>query len=132
MPAAIPGHPAAAASSYPFTPNGSDREWAVIRSFTPHGPYVLTQVVQSVEGLDTAESLVQKAIDVQIKRLEGFTPADPNALAEVELDPTGLLARTLPAETNEKSTKNAVYSAPVPCTSRPTRSNRRRCSPTPG
>lgn len=110
-PATIPGHPEAAASSYPFTPTGSDREWAVIRSFTPHGPYVFMQLVQSADGLDAAAAMVQKVIDAQGPRVDEFTPADPNALAEVELDPTGLLARTLPAASNPNSTKNAVYSS---------------------
>ncbi|HEX7824470.1 MAG TPA: hypothetical protein VF477_06195, partial [Mycobacterium sp.] len=45
---AIPGHPDAMASTYPYTPHGSDKTRATIRSFTPHGPYVLMQFVQSV------------------------------------------------------------------------------------
>lgn len=110
-PVDIPGHPEAAASTYPFTPTGSDREWAVIRSFTPHGPYVLMQLVQSADGLDTAASLAAEVIDAQAPRLDDFVPAAPEALGQVELDPTGLLARTVPVETNPSSTKNAVYSA---------------------
>lgn len=109
-PAAIPGHPEAAASSYPFTPHESDREWTVIRSFTPHGPYVFMQLVQSVDGFDPAAALVRKAIEVQGPRIDGFTPAPVDALAEVPLDPSGLLAKTLPVEGSSAPTKNAVYS----------------------
>jgi len=109
-PVTIPGHPEAAASSYPFTPHESDREWAVIRSFAPHGPFVFMQIVQSVDGLDAATTLVQKAIDAQGPRIDEFTPAPADALADVPLDPTGLLAKTLPAANTTATSKNAVYS----------------------
>ncbi|WP_447691561.1 DUF7373 family lipoprotein [Mycolicibacterium sp. A43C] len=109
VPATIPGHPETLAFTYPFTPTGSDKPWAVIRSFTPHGPFVFMQLAQSVDGLDTAATLVQKVVDLQGPRVDKFSPADPDALGEVELDPTGLLAKTIPAESNTSSTKNAVY-----------------------
>ncbi len=108
-PATIPGHPEAAASTYPFTPHESGREWAVVRSFAPYGPFVFMQLVQSVDGLDAATALVQKAIDVQGPRIDDFDPAPVDALAEVPLDPTGLLAKTLPAANSAAKTKNAVY-----------------------
>ena len=103
---AIPGHPDAVASTYPFTPNGSDTARATVRSFTPHGPYVFMQFVQSTAGLDRATALVGKAIDTQGPVIDGFTPAGD--FATVPLDPTGLLARTLPAVVAETA-KNAVY-----------------------
>ena len=108
-PAAIPGHPEAAASTYPFTPIESDKEWTVIRSFAPHGPYVFMQLVQSVDGFDRAATLVQKAIDVQGPRIDEFRPAPADALADVPLDPDGLLAKTLPLVGSASPTKNAVY-----------------------
>ncbi|CAN7684080.1 DUF7373 family lipoprotein [Mycolicibacterium frederiksbergense] len=107
--AVIPGHPEAAASTYPFTPHESDKEWTVIRSFAPHGPYVFMQLVQSVDGFDPAAALVQKAIDVQGPRIDEFRPAPADALAGVPLDPTGLLAKTLPLAGSAAPTKNAVY-----------------------
>lgn len=103
---AIPGHPDAVASTYPFTPNGSDKARATVRSFTPRGPFVLMQFVQSVDGLDRTTALVAKAIDAQGKALDGYTPAAD--LSAVPLDPTGLLAKTLPAGGTEVA-KNAVY-----------------------
>ena len=106
--APIPGHPEAVASTYPFTPNGSDRARATVRSFTPHGPYVFMHFVQSVDGLDAATRLVAKAIDAQGPLIDQFTPADPAAFANVPLDPTGLLAKTLPG-TAAMPAKNAVY-----------------------
>lgn len=108
-PAVIPGHPEAAASTYPFTPHESDKEWAVIRSFAPHGPYVFMQLVQSADGFDRAAALVQKILEVQGPRIDAFQPAPADALADVPLDPTGLLAKTLPLEGGAAPTKNAVY-----------------------
>jgi hypothetical protein len=105
---AIPGHPDSVASTYPFTPHGSDQTRATIRSFTPHGPYVLMQFVQAVDGVDHAAALVAKAIDAQGPSIDRFKAADPSALAAVPLDPTGLLAKTLPT-TNGAAAKNAVY-----------------------
>jgi hypothetical protein len=109
--ASIPGHPDAVASTYPFTPHGSNRSWATIRSFTAHGPYVLMQFVQSVDGFDPTAALVAKAIDAQGPSIDQFKPADPGALAAVPLDPTGLLARALPPTSAVGGAKNAVYDA---------------------
>jgi hypothetical protein len=105
---AIPGHPDSVASTYPFTPHGSDKTRTTIRSFTPHGPYVLMQFVQSIDGVDAAAALVAKAIDAQGPSIDQFPAAAPDALAAVPLDPTGLLAKTLPTTSAAKA-KNAVY-----------------------
>lgn len=109
-PVAIPGHQDAAASTYTYTPRDSDRPRTFVRAYTPHGQFVLMQFAQSVDGVGGASALVAKAIDLQGKLIDGFTPADVTALADVEVDPTGLLARTLPLPTAEASPiKNAVY-----------------------
>lgn len=107
----IAGHPQAVAVTYPFTPRGADHPWAVVRSFTPHGPYVFMQLAQSSDGLDAATGLVAKAIDAQGPVIDGFTPTDLKAFADVPLDPTGLLARTIPQTGDVVPTKNAVYPA---------------------
>lgn len=102
----IPGHPDAVASTYPFTPQGSGQVWATVRSFTPHGPYVLMQFAQAIGGLETATGLVAKVIEAQSPRIDQFTPTAD--LAAVPLDPTGLLARTLPSGSAGTS-RNTVY-----------------------
>ncbi|CDO08284.1 DUF7373 family lipoprotein [Mycolicibacterium cosmeticum] len=107
----IAGHPEAVAVTYPFTPHGSDHPWAVVRSFTPHGTYVFMQLAQSSDGLDGAAGLVAKAIDAQGPVIDGFTPTDLKGFADVPLDPTGLLARTVPQTGDIAPTKNAVYPA---------------------
>jgi hypothetical protein len=104
----IPGHPEAVASTYPFTPQGSVQSRATVRAFTAHGPYVFMQFAQSVDGLDAATGLLAKAIEAQGPAIDQFKPADVGALAAVPVDPTGLLARTLPA-TSASASKNAVY-----------------------
>jgi hypothetical protein len=108
---AIPGHPDAVASTYPYTPHGTERPWAAVRAFTPHGPYVLVQMAQSIDGLDPAAAMIAKTIDQQGPLIDQFTPTPIDALADVPLDPTGLLARTLPAEAGTApASKNAAYS----------------------
>jgi hypothetical protein len=107
--APIPGHPDAVALTYPFTRQGSSQTSAAVRSFTPHGPYVLMQFVQTTEGVDAAAGLVAKAIDAQGPLIDEFKATDPAALATVPLDPTGLLARTLPVASGASMAKNAVY-----------------------
>lgn len=102
----IPGHPGAVASTYPFTPSGAAQPRATVRSFTPHGPYVFMHFVQSVDGVDRATGLVAKAVDAQGPAIDEFVAAGD--LATVPLDPTGLLAKTLPAGVAEAA-KNAVY-----------------------
>jgi len=106
--AAIPSHPDAVASTYPFTPHGTERTFATIRSFTAHGPYVLMQFVQSIDGFDPAAAMTAKALDLQGAAIDQFKAAAPDALATVPLDPNGLLARTIP-DTESSTAKNAVY-----------------------
>ena len=104
----IPGHPEAVAATYPFTSHGSNQVKSTVRSFAAHGPYVFMQFVQSVDGVDRATALAARAIDAQGPVIDQFTPAPD--LAAVPLDPTGLLAKTLPAAAGQNA-KNGVYAA---------------------
>jgi hypothetical protein len=109
-PIAIPGHSNTAASTYAYTPSDSDKPRAYVRSYTAHGPFVLTQFAQSAGGEDAAAAMVAKAIDLQVPLIDGFTPAKLDALPDVEVDPTGLLAKTLPLPAEGASVaKGAVY-----------------------
>lgn len=105
---AIAGHPETLASSYQVEAGGKQR--ASVRAFTPHGSLVLMQFAQDPGGTDAANSLVAKAIDAQLPKLQGFTPANAGTLADVPVDPTGLLAVTLLSPSNSP-TKNAEYSS---------------------
>ncbi|RAV08209.1 hypothetical protein DQP55_19785 [Mycolicibacterium sp. GF69] len=105
----IPGHPDARASSH----TGTDRDigkFGAVRSFTAHGPYVLMQLAQATAGVDAAAQLVGKTIDLQAPEIDKFRATDPSELADISIDPTGLLARTLPLEGRDPTfTKGATY-----------------------
>ena len=105
----IPNHPDAQANHY-TTMDRIAGKWTAVRSFTAHGPYVLMQLAQATEGLDPALSLVEKAIEMQGPIIDSFRATDPAEFVDISLDPTGLLARTLPVPDKEASpTQNATY-----------------------
>jgi hypothetical protein len=106
-PIAVPGHPAALGSVYEVDSRGT--KLTTVRSFTAQGPYVFMQLAQSPDGPDPATALVAKAIDAQIGAIGPFKPTDPAAMASVPIDPTGLLALTLIAESGA-SGQDTVYS----------------------
>ncbi|MEO3759771.1 hypothetical protein ABGB19_15975 [Mycobacterium sp. B14F4] len=105
----IPGHPEAQANSY-TTADRSAGRWNAVRSFTAHGPYVLMQLAQSADGMDQAAQLVAKSLDLQVPEIDKFRATDPSEFADISLDPSGLLARTIPLERRDPSfAKNATY-----------------------
>lgn len=105
-PVTIPGHPDTRAVTLPYE-DSKGVAWTVVRSFTAHGPYSLYQraaVEADVAGAgDIAASLVAGTLDRQMPLIDQFRPTDPAALALLPVDPTGLLARTLPAPPSELS-----------------------------
>jgi hypothetical protein len=105
----IPNYPDAQANQYTTIDRGSAK-WNAVRSFTAHGPYVLMQLGQSTEGLDPALALVSKAIELQSQVIDGFRATDPSEFADISIDPTGLLERTLPMpEEDATPAQNATY-----------------------
>jgi hypothetical protein len=106
----IPEHPDALASQHSYTPQGETQPWADVRSFTAHGPYVLAQLVEAKDGVDAAVSLIAKTIDAQGPLIDMFKATDPADFANEPLDPTGLLARTVPSAADHTDvTQRAVY-----------------------
>lgn len=73
----------------------------IVESFTPRGPYVLYQWVQTRNTLEAATGLVAGILDLQGPRIDAFTPTDLG----LPVDQTLLLAHTLPPAVG-------VYSAP--------------------
>lgn len=105
----IPGHPDAQANTFTTVDRGSSR-WTAARSFSAHGPYVLMQLAQSTDGVDQAKELVTKSIDLQAPEIDKFRATDPSEFADINLDPSGLLERTLPQEGNDPTfSKNATF-----------------------
>ncbi len=108
--AQIPGHPDTQAASYTQTEGPTGKQWSAVRAFTAHGPYVFMQLAQAVDGMDPALGLVAKAIDLQGPAIDAFRATDPAEFADISLDPTGLLARTLPVPDKEATTiQNTTY-----------------------
>jgi len=109
QPVPIPNYPDAQANQY-TTIDRTAGKWTAVRSFTAHGPYVLMQLAQATEGLDHAVALVDKAIEMQGPAIDDFRATDPSEFADISLDPTGLMARTLPVPDKEATPiQNAVY-----------------------
>jgi hypothetical protein len=106
----IPGHSDAQAASYLQTEGSTGKKWSAVRAFTPHGPYVFMQLAQAADGMDPAVGLVAKTIDLQGPAIDKFRATDPSEFGDISLDPTGLLARTLPVPEKEATTiQNTTY-----------------------
>jgi len=103
-PFAIPRHPEALGSTFDA---GDGAHY--VESFTPHGPYVLYQYINSNESLDDAASLAAAILDLQAPRIDLFIPTDPAHLDDLPLDPTGLYAATLRADMDPKDFTRGVY-----------------------
>jgi hypothetical protein len=106
--AEIPGHPETQAAAY--TQKLGDKQWSAVRAFTAHGEYVFMQLAQAIDGKDPAIGMVAKTIDLQGPAIDQFRATDPAEFAEISLDPTGLLARTLPVPDKDATPiQNATY-----------------------
>lgn len=104
VPTTIPGHPDAPAVTY--SANG----WTTVQAITPHGPYVLLQRAETTLGIDPGAALVAKTLELQASAIAGFKPTPPQDLAKLPIDPTGLLARTLPDTSEHPAVvDNLVY-----------------------
>ena len=90
----IPGHPASSGLLMKYQEDDAVR--LEVTALTAHGPFVVFQMVRHPNGADAAAALAGRAIDLQLPLLDGFQPTDPAAFAQLPLDPTGLVARTLP------------------------------------
>jgi hypothetical protein len=110
-PQPIPGHPEALATGATFAEANSGQVWQLVRSFTPHGPYVLMQSAQTVDGgLDAPAALVAHTLDLQAPLIDQFQATPPSDFPTLPLDPTGLLGRTLPiAPTEAQIYQRATY-----------------------
>ncbi len=104
----IPGHPDAAGALLTFQEGAqSVRELTV---FTSRGPYVLVQVARCASGPDCEAPLAAHTLDLQLPLIDAFSPTAPDQFAALPLDPTGLVARTLPLPRDQAtSTSGAAY-----------------------
>jgi hypothetical protein len=78
-------------------------------SFTAHGPYVLFQFAGSKESNAAVADMIAKTLDLQGPMADHFEATPVDQLAALPADPTGLLARSVPA-TDPNVNQAAVYS----------------------
>ncbi|BBZ15206.1 DUF7373 family lipoprotein [Mycobacterium branderi] len=100
----IPRHPDTVANVAPLS-GGFEAE-----AFTAHGPYVFFQFAGSKESADAVADMIAKALDLQGPMADHFQATPLDHLATLPADPTGLLARTVPA-TDPGVNQAAVYGA---------------------
>ncbi len=75
-----------------------------------HGPYVLVQDAQTAQAPEHAADMVGKTLDLQGPLIDKFQPTDPDQFLSLPLDPTGLVARTLPVPPAQATTmSNAAF-----------------------
>ncbi|MUL48832.1 hypothetical protein FZI85_20495 [Mycobacterium sp. CBMA293] len=94
----IPGHQDARATIYTYGLNPSADAPVTMYSFTPHGPYVVSQLVYAPQQ-DGAVAAVAATLDAQLPRIDQFVPTDPEQFPTLAMDPTGLLSHTMSAPT---------------------------------
>jgi hypothetical protein len=67
-----------------------------VSAYTPHGLYVLFQFTGSQESADVAAALAGTTLDLQIPLIDQFAATPMDQLDSLPIDPSGLLARTVP------------------------------------
>ncbi|WP_244269115.1 DUF7373 family lipoprotein [Mycobacterium parascrofulaceum] len=77
-------------------------------AFTAHGPYVFFQFAGTKESAEATAELIAKTLDLQGPMADHFQATPVDQLATLPADPTGLLARTVPA-TDPNVNQGAVY-----------------------
>ncbi|OHV03783.1 DUF7373 family lipoprotein [Mycobacterium talmoniae] len=82
---------------------------ADVLAYTAHGTYVLCQQAYSKDGPDAAAELIATTLDKQGPLIDQFQPTPVDQLANLPIDPDGLLIRTLPPEAQEMTVNNGVY-----------------------
>lgn len=106
----VPGHPEAKAALLTFQDQESGSPVKELTVATSHGPFVLMQVVRCDDGPDCMTQLAGRTLDLQLPLLDTFAPTPADGLAALPLDPTGLVAKTLPLPDDElTSTSEFAY-----------------------
>jgi hypothetical protein len=102
--AAVPGHPATTAFANPVADADNDRTVTYVRAVTAHGPYVFIQRAMAADGADAASGLVAGILDRQLPVIDQFSLTPPSQLASLPVDPSGLMARTVPLSPEDVTT----------------------------
>ena len=106
----IPGHPEA--TGVLLTHREGAETLHDLTVISAHGPHMLIQVVQYATP-ERAVDLAGRILDLQLPLIDTFVPTAPKPLATLPLDPTGLLARTVPLKPGQgDSMSSADYDPP--------------------
>ncbi|KUH85694.1 MULTISPECIES: hypothetical protein [unclassified Mycobacterium] len=110
QPVAVRNHPQTRASTYATTPPGSSTPETSVNAYTARGPFVLVQSADTFDGVGPTADMVARTLDQQIPAIDSFVPTAVPELANLAVDESGLLARTVP-ETADNSPVglNQVY-----------------------
>lgn len=92
-PIPIPRYPGSAAFAFEATSQVN------VFAYTARGSYVLCQHADGTEGVDSLVNMVATTLDLQGPLIDQFSPTPVEQLPELQIDPSGLWARTLSEET---------------------------------
>ncbi|WAC93386.1 DUF7373 family lipoprotein [Mycobacterium sp. Aquia_213] len=110
-PLPIPGHPEASGTVLTFQEGAQTvRE---LTALTAHGPYVFVQVVRCAAGPDCEAQLAGHTLDRQLPLIDTFVPTDAVEFPTLALDPTGLVARTLPPPADQTTSMSGAAYPPA-------------------
>ncbi|MFV1501332.1 hypothetical protein [Mycobacterium kansasii] len=109
QPFSIPRHPETAAVTYRSHDPRSGAERFSVTAITAHGPYVLCQAADSAESAQRAAQLIATTLELQQPLIDKFSPTPVDQLAQLPLDPTGLLAHTLPPAKDNTTVEDGIY-----------------------
>lgn len=113
QPISIPRYAGTAAVTYRWTavyPTPGEPRFSVT-AVTAHGQYILAQTATSAQNPDIAAQLIATTLDLQQPLIDKFKPTPYDQLAQLPLDPDGLLARTLPKRSENEVVSDGVYDA---------------------
>ncbi|UUO02153.1 hypothetical protein M4D79_00520 [Mycolicibacterium novocastrense] len=96
QPVSVRNHPGTRASAFQLRQVGSDLMETTVSAYTAHGPFVLVQSAETPDGAGPTADMVAKALDQQIAAIDAFTPTAVSELANLPVDESGMLARTVP------------------------------------
>lgn len=113
QPFSIPRYPTTTALTYhwtsPYPDPGAPR--FSVTALTAHGQYVLAQTATSADKADIAAQLIATTLDLQQPLIDKFKPTPPNQMAQLPLDPDGLMAHTLAPRQENESITDGIYDA---------------------
>lgn len=113
QPFSIPRYPTTTALSYNWTSHypepGGPR--FTVTALTAHGQYLLAQAATSSDNADTAAQMIATTLDLQQPQVDQFKPTPPDQMAQLPLDPDGLMARTVAPRSENESISDGVYDA---------------------